>query len=243
MSEVLTIRLNGDCSLLIDVHAEFFSADVCLSSLTHALAENLRQSNISDLLEVVPTTAAVMLVFDRPISLDEQRCQSIMSWLRAQLMDAQLQPVVARQLSIPVCYERPHCVDLMQIADRTQLSSDEIIALHQATVFRVDMLGFLPGFAYLRGLPEQLQLPRKANPVLHVDKGSIAIASEYCGLYPQDSPGGWYVIGRTPWRLFDHRKAQPARLLPGDQIQFTAIDAHQFDVLFKAEYADVIDDC
>ncbi|WP_395377047.1 5-oxoprolinase subunit PxpB [Marinicella sp. W31] len=243
MSEAFSVRMNGDCSLLIDIQAECFPTETYLSDIAHALAETLRQHNLPGILEVVPTSAALMLVFDEPVRLSHPHCEAILSVLQTLDRQVLLQQPASRLLSIPVCYELPHAVDLHTVAERTQLSTDEIIERHQAAQFSVDMLGFLPGFAYLRGLPEQLQLPRKATPVLHVSKGSIAIAADYCGLYPQDSPGGWYVIGRTPLRLFDYRKAQPAYLQPGDQVRFSAIDSDQFETLFNTEYADVIDCC
>jgi len=136
----------------------------------------------------------------------------------------------------------PHAVDLADMSRQTQLAEDDIIRLHTDAAFFVDMLGFLPGFAYLSGLPKPLQIPRKDVPALRVDRGSVGVAFNYCGLYPQASPGGWTVIGRTPLRLFDYRKPDPTRLLAGDAVRFSAIDSHEFDFLFNAEYADVIDD-
>lgn len=129
----------------------------------------------------------------------------------------------AKTWHIPVCYHEDFGIDLPLFADQG-LSQSEFIALHTSTPFRVFMIGFLPGFLYLGGLPQQLHMNRKEKPRLHVTKGSVAIGGEQTGIYPMTSPGGWQIIGRTPLTLFDLSLDKPTPIQQGDNIQFYAID-------------------
>ena len=108
--------------------------------------------------------------------------------------------------------------DLDEIAAATDLSRDEVIARHQAAVYEVSFLGFLPGFAYLTGLDERLIMPRRASPRARVPAGSVAIAGPYTGIYPFASPGGWLLVGAA----VDHRAwtGERATLAAGDQVRF-----------------------
>jgi KipI family sensor histidine kinase inhibitor len=107
--------------------------------------------------------------------------------------------------------------DLQELSIILNLSINEIIDLHQMTVFEVGMLGFLPGFPYLLGLDSRLKVPRKSIPDKYLKAGTVAIADKFCGIYPIDSPGGWWQIGQCPISLFTENKA---KFKVGDQIQF-----------------------
>ncbi len=126
------------------------------------------------------------------------------------------QPVV----DIPVRYGGEYGPDLPEVADRLQLSEKEVIRLHSETVYTVFMIGFLPGFPYLGLLTRALELPRRDTPRLRVPAGSVAIAGQQTGIYPQASPGGWHLIGRTDVRLFDASQQPPALLQPGMKVRF-----------------------
>jgi inhibitor of KinA len=90
------------------------------------------------------------------------------------------------------------------------------------------MLGFMPGFPYLAGLPTELQVPRKDRPRLNAPAGSVAIAGDQAGIYPVVSPGGWQIIGRTPVRLFNPHFANPSLLQPGDRVRFRQVSADEY---------------
>lgn len=122
---------------------------------------------------------------------------------------------------IPVHYDGD---DLDFIAAETGLTAQQIVSQHQGAVFTVDSLGFLPGFVYLTGLPDVLSLPRRANPRVKVEKGSVAIAQNRCCIYPTSSPGGWHIIGHSSVSLFDPHQSPPNRLNVGDTIRFEACD-------------------
>jgi KipI family sensor histidine kinase inhibitor len=104
-----------------------------------------------------------------------------------------------------------------------------VIALHSAGEYFVYFLGFSPGFAYMGGLAPQLQVPRLPTPRKRVSAGSVGVAGQQTGIYPNDSPGGWRLIGRTPLRMFNASGESPSRLEPGDRVRFHRITRDEFD--------------
>jgi len=125
----------------------------------------------------------------------------------------------ARTVELPVVYDGP---DLEAVASRWGVSVPEVVARHTSLTFTSAFCGFAPGFAYLVGLPPEWQVPRLADPRPRVPAGSVAIAGEWCGVYPTASPGGWLLLGRTAATLWDPSAAEPALLAPGTQVRFVA---------------------
>ncbi|SCX98358.1 inhibitor of KinA [Nonlabens sp. Hel1_33_55] len=132
--------------------------------------------------------------------------------------------------NIPVLYEQDSD-DLLSISKHTLLTFESIIRKQQEATYTVDFIGFLPGFPYLSGLPDILNVPRRQTPNPKIEAGCLAIAAGQCGVYPQDSPGGWYVLGKSPLVFFDVHREQPNLLSIGDTVQFYAIDQNEFDNL------------
>jgi inhibitor of KinA len=124
-----------------------------------------------------------------------------------------------REVEIPTHYDGP---DLVETAERSKLSVDELVALHSDRVYRAFFLGFLPGFAYCGVLDPRIVAPRLVRPRERVPAGSVAIADGQTSVYPFDSPGGWRLIGRTDLRVFDGAKDPPALIRPGDRVRFVA---------------------
>jgi inhibitor of KinA len=118
--------------------------------------------------------------------------------------------------------------DIISLAETHELSVEEVISLHTAKIYRVYMIGFLPGFAYMGSVDEKLTTPRRMQPRTIVPAGSVGIAGEQTGIYPFDSPGGWQLIGQTPLQMFDATGATPCYLHPGDEVQFHAISIEEF---------------
>ncbi|HEX9927079.1 MAG TPA: 5-oxoprolinase subunit PxpB, partial [Pyrinomonadaceae bacterium] len=118
--------------------------------------------------------------------------------------------------------------DLDFIAAEKNLSSEEIIEIFLAATYRVFMLGFLPGFAYLGEVAEKIAVPRKQSPRLQVPAGSVGIAGRQTGIYSLASPGGWQIIGRTPLEMFNPDNQPPTRLQPGDRVRFYRIGKTDF---------------
>jgi len=154
-------------------------------------------------------------------------CTVLATWLDRQPAD--LAEIAARALpddhvatqpaaiSIPVTYDGP---DLAAVAGLVGLSVADFVDLHSTTVYTVGFIGFAPGFAYLVGGDHRLHVPRRSEPRVRVPKGSVAVAGPYSGIYPREGPGGWQLIGRTPFELFDPERERPAVLLPGDHVRF-----------------------
>jgi inhibitor of KinA len=128
---------------------------------------------------------------------------------------------------IPVCYDEEFGVDLNFIGQQKGFSKEEIIGLHVSKIYRVYMIGFLPGFSYMGQLDQKLVIPRKLRPV-PVSAGSIGIAGGQTGIYSLNCPGGWQIIGRTPVKLFNAESPDPIKLKAGDQVKFYSIHRDEF---------------
>jgi inhibitor of KinA len=137
-------------------------------------------------------------------------------------------PVEGRLLRIPVCYQDDFAPDLKALAATKSLTADDVVRIHTSRNYRVYMLGFLPGFAYMGEVDAAIAMSRHTQPRKEVAAGSVGIAGEQTGIYPLTSPGGWQIIGRTPMALFDVNKDNPVALQPGDVVQFYSITAHEF---------------
>lgn len=131
---------------------------------------------------------------------------------------------------LPVCYDLDFAPDLKVTAEELKMSPSALVELHTASHYTVYGIGFLPGFMYLGGLPKHLETKRKETPRLHVPGGSVGLAGKQTGIYPQDSPGGWNIIGRCPVPMFNVTLENPCFVNVGDQIQFVAVDRATFDL-------------
>ena len=131
-------------------------------------------------------------------------------------------------ITIPVYYNGD---DLALIATTHQLSAEEVIRIHTSKIYRVFMVGFLPGFTYMGSVDERIATARKSSPRIKVPAGSVGIAGFQTGIYPLDSPGGWQLLGQTPVKIFDKEKTGPCLLKAGDQVQFISISKATFENL------------
>jgi inhibitor of KinA len=139
----------------------------------------------------------------------------------------------AQVFKIPVCYEAPFALDIQEIAESKKIKVPKIIKVHTRPVYPVYFIGFAPGFPYLGGISKKISFPRKASPRTKVKSGSVGIAGTQTGIYPNESPGGWNIIGRSPLNFFDIEKENPSLLNAGDYIQFEAIDYATFKNIEK----------
>ena len=128
---------------------------------------------------------------------------------------------------IPVCYSRIFGIDSDEVCKRKHLTQEELIRIHSSRVYRVYMLGFLPGFTYMGEVDHRIEIERKPAPV-KLFAGAVGIAGKQTGIYPLESPGGWQIIGRTPIEIFKKEKEQPVLFHPGDEIKFNPITEHEF---------------
>ncbi|TKC00338.1 5-oxoprolinase subunit PxpB [Pedobacter cryophilus] len=131
-------------------------------------------------------------------------------------------------INIPVCYDEQFGLDLDELSILHQVPKEKIIKLHSSAIYTVFMIGFVPGFAYLGGMPELLASPRKLTPRKFIPAGSVGIAGQQTGIYPLETPGGWQIIGKTPLTLFDVNREQPSLLKAGDSVKFNPISLANF---------------
>jgi len=154
-------------------------------------------------------------------------------------IEASLEPYLARlqelnlpaprMREIPVCYGGEHGPDLAEVASIHGLAVEEAIRLHSSATYTAYFLGFVPGFAYLGGLPPDLATPRLQTPRKAVPSGSLAIGGNQTGVYPTVTPGGWRLIGKTPLKLFNPAAAHSSFFEIGDQVRFVPITAEEFE--------------
>jgi inhibitor of KinA len=143
-------------------------------------------------------------------------------------LNVKIQSTGGKLWQIPVCYEDEMAPDLNSLANRLKLKPETLIGLHTSQNYLVHFVGFLPGFLYLSGLPNSLEYPRKKEPRASVAPGSVGIGGKQTGIYPMASPGGWHLIGRTPYPLFNPKKKKPCFAKAGDSVQFLPISKSEF---------------
>ena len=166
-----------------------------------------RSAALSGVVDVVPAARTVLVVHDG--SFDTSRL----------VVPTATAPVVwtSETVVLEVVYDG---ADLADVAQACGLTVHDVIDLHSGADYMVAFCGFMPGFAYLVGLPPQLQLLRRSTPRTRVAAGSVAIAAEFSGVYPRESPGGWHLLGRTNATLWDDARTPPALLSPGTSVRF-----------------------
>ena len=200
MSGQLTFRYVGESGLLVELAS---NEDV------HRLAHFVRTTIADRVLEVIPGHDTVLIVGkDRRV-----REEAIVDW-QQHVRDL---PSSSTTRRIAVRYDGD---DLRLVAEACRLSPEEVARRHQGATYVVAFSGFAPGFAYLTGLDPQLRVPRRVAPRPAVPAGSVAVAGEYCAIYPNASPGGWNLLGRTQQTMFDAHADPPAYLQPGDVVKF-----------------------
>ena len=215
---------SGDTALVVEFGR---SVDPTVSELVLALAQRVEAAAIAGVVEVVPTFRSLMVHYD-PLALTQAALKRA---IRPMLDGLRGSTRGGRHWLIPTCYEESVGLDLAEVAARTGLTVPALVAMHSAASFRVYMMGFLPGFPYLGGLPGALELPRRETPRLRVPRGSVAIAMDMTCIYTLESPGGWHVLGRTPAALFDLRRDPPASLAAGDTVTFHPISLREYERL------------
>ena len=139
----------------------------------------------------------------------------------------------ARTVEIPVCYDGALAPDIDRVADHAGLDAADVIALHAAATYTVQMIGFTPGFPYLAGLDPRLATPRRAEPRTRVVAGSVGIGGAQTGIYPLATPGGWNLVGSTPLSLFDPARKPAALLRIGDRVRFAPIRRERYDAMVR----------
>jgi KipI family sensor histidine kinase inhibitor len=222
VSDAARIVPAGDSALVVELEERIAPA---VNARAIALAETIQASGIAGIRDVVPTFRSVAVYFD-PLRVDYDKLLTLLEQGAAGPLAA---PAPSRLVRVPVCYGGDLGPDLADVAAFAQASADDVVRLHSATAYRVFMLGFVAGFAYLGTVDSRIAMPRHATPRVRVPIGSVGIAGVQTGIYPADTPGGWRLIGRTPVRPFDANRAEPFLMKAGDRVEFYAITRAEYE--------------
>lgn len=220
-----------------DVHAAWTSASHGIPGGAHALVLALdaaiSRAGIAGIVECVPAYASLLVSYDPPVIGIER----LSARLRELLATASPALVERRRWRIPVTYGGAFGPDLDLVARHCGMSADAVVATHSGAAYTIAMFGFLPGFAYLSGLPATLAVPRRATPRTRVAEGGIGIGGGQTAIGSVAGPSGWHQIGRTPVRSFVPNRHPVVFLGVGDEIEFQAIDAATFSDMEAAAMA------
>jgi inhibitor of KinA len=206
----------GDSAITIRFGTERSSE---LLARIHAAVAFVADANLDAVEDIVPTYLSLSVFYDSLKRTHAELSAELLA-ICARVATTSVSETAAREHVIPTRYDG---MDLADVAAATRLSVDEVIQRHTTRVYTVDIIGFVPGFAYLSELDESLVLPRREQPRPRVAPGSVAIAGAQTAVYPLATPGGWHIIGTTDAVMFDPNRAEPARLRAGDTVRFERI--------------------
>lgn len=142
---------------------------------------------------------------------------------------------------IPICYDIHIENDIKNLEINLSLEKDKIFSIHRSSTYLIYNIGFLPGFIYLGGMDKRIHHPRKEKPSLNIPKGAVGIGGSQTGIYPNKSPGGWYIIGNCPVDFFDVKKTKPCFVKPGDHIKFKMISKQEYDSIKNVKISNEFD--
>jgi len=190
----------------------------------------LQEEPVAGVLNLNPAYASVLVTFDA-LRLTHSEMESRLAPYLSRFNEVSLPE--PRRLKVPVCYGAEYGPDLPDVAQLHKMTEAEAAHLHSSVEYTVYFLGFVPGFAYLGGLPRELETPRLASPRKKVPAGSVAIGGNQTGVYPISTPGGWRLIGRTPISLFRPKAKEKSFLAIGDRVVFVPITSEKFQELAR----------
>ncbi len=219
----------GDLAVCVEFGEEI---SVEVNTRVRALEFLIQQKGLTGVVETVPTFRSVLVYYD-PRQIGYEALCGAIAELAPQASATVLPP--ARSIELPCCYEDPQlALDLAAAATRLGLSVEELVRLHSEAEYLVYFIGFTPGLPYMTGTPERIHLPRLETPRTKVPASSVGIGGIQCCVYSVESPGGYWVLGRTPLRLYDPGAPDPILLRPGDRVRFRPIGRAEFDRILAA---------
>jgi len=208
----------GDSALLIELDQKITPE---INAQTHALDHRMQENLLKSVLDLVPGYSSILVRYDPLVG----KYPEIEGWVWECLSSSSTEMVQSSgEIVIPVQYGGEEGPDLDFIAKYHHLTPEEVVRRHTDQIYRVGMMGFTPGFAYLMGLDPTIATPRLDTPRTRVPAGSVGIAGAQTGVYPLESPGGWQIIGRTDKKLFDPENAPYFLLSPGDAVRFISLN-------------------
>jgi inhibitor of KinA len=224
--EAVRFQSASDQSMLVYLGQQTITPDALqpVMRLLHLLSSE----PIAGVRNLQPAYCSVLIKFD-PLTIAQRELEEILSGYVRRLKDVILPE--PKQVEIPVCYGGEFGSDLSAVASLRGMMPSDAIEIHASAEYLVHFLGFVPGFAYLGGLPQELATPRRSSPRRRVPAGSVGIAGDQTGVYPFATPGGWQLIGRTPVAMFRQDRADMSLLALGDHVRFRPISREEFAAL------------
>jgi len=213
----------GDLALSVEL-GDDISVDV--NTRVRALEFLIEQKALPGVVETVPTYRALQVYYDPGVVGYETLCRALTP-LVEQAAATAMPP--AREVELPCCYGGELGPDLEGAARKLDLAVDELVRLHADAEYLVYFIGFTPGLPYMTGAPARLTIPRLDTPRVKVPAGSVGIGGIQCCIYSVESPGGFWLLGRTPLRLYDPGSAEPILLRPGDRVRFRRVERAEYD--------------
>lgn len=207
----------------VDSIIVYFENEISLevSKKVRSLYENIKK--IEGFLEVIPSYSSILVRYDIFLYEYEEVCTLIKNCSSISSKEKK-----SKLFEIPVYYGLDVALDLEELSSYSNLSVDEIIALHTSKSYNVYSLGFSPGFAFLGKVDKKIAKPRLSSPRLKIPKGSVAIANEQTSIYPNETPGGWNIIGRSTFTLYDKNTEELTPFNLGDSVKFYSISKEEF---------------
>lgn len=215
----------GDTALSVEFGN---TIDPDLNDRVVAFDQAVTAAELPGIIETVPSYRALLVEYEPRVVSFPILVDSLLGLSREAANGSVLPP---RRWVVPVAYGGQFGEDLPEIAQRRNLAPDEVVAAHVSGDYRVYMIGFAPGFAYLGRLSRALELPRRDTPRQFVAEGSVLIGGLQTAIAPMAIPTGWHILGRTPLRCFDAQKPEPFLFRPGDRVRFRPIGPQEFDVM------------
>jgi len=217
----------GECALSVEFGD---TVDAETNARVLALDDAMGTSGLPGIIECVPTYRALMIHYD-PLTTPFADLRAEVARIAEMAAGGTVREHRGSLWRIPVAYGSEFGIDLADLAGRHGLAESAVIDLHAGTTYRIYMLGFAPGFAYLGDLPDRLHTPRRTEPRLSTPAGSVSIGGAQTAITSVAVPSGWHLIGRTPYATFDPRSERAFLLAPGDRVRFEPIGHADWDIL------------
>ncbi|MDP8917706.1 MAG: 5-oxoprolinase subunit PxpB [Pseudomonadota bacterium] len=207
--------------------------DPSINGMVLALDDLVRARAPTGLIETVPTYRSLTVQFD-PVATDYD---ALIGFLNDAAKDIAPREAIGRRWRVPVVYGGEHGSDLEEVAEVHGLTPHQVIEIHSSAIYRIYLIGFLPGFTYLGGLDKRIATSRRLHPRAKIPSGTIMIGGEQAGIAPMDMPSGWHNLGRTPVRTYAPERDPAFLFAAGDELVFEPIDASRWEALEKAALA------
>jgi KipI family sensor histidine kinase inhibitor len=217
----------GDSALTVEFGS---TIDPDINGMVLALDDIVRAHAPAGLIETVPTYRSLTIQFD-PVAIDYD---ALLRLLTEKTKDLAPRNAVGRRWRVPVVYGGEYGSDLEEVAEIHGLTSSQVIEIHSSAIYRIYMIGFLPGFTYLGGLDKRIATSRRVHPRAKIPAGTIMIGGEQAGIAPMDMPSGWHNLGLTPVRPYAPERDPVFLFAAGDEIVFEPVDASRWEAMEKA---------